>query len=157
MHITSHRVSSGGFPLMRDYNREPPLASIICPVTQRLSSEARKAAISATSVGWPHRPNVESPAANCCPSCVAKVSTFISVSISSIAGPAVSSIARIRLNAEFTHIVNDPIGQTPTDNRRSLLCILNGYASEACFQEGFNRWPAPLNFIENSIRPDQFL
>jgi hypothetical protein len=42
---------------------EPPVASMVCPVTQRVSSEATNATTSAMSRGSPMRPNAETDAA----------------------------------------------------------------------------------------------
>src|SRR5689334_10942728 len=61
--------------------RAPPVASIIWPVVQRASFDARKAMTSATSSAFPTRENTESASAPARASGNASHSAFISVSV----------------------------------------------------------------------------
>ena len=63
------------------YKQDPPLTSINCPVTQRLSGEARNAAVSAMSSTSPKRLKAEIVVAYCFIIGSLKSSAFISVLI----------------------------------------------------------------------------
>jgi hypothetical protein len=55
---SQHEVLCSSLRSLRNsQNAKPPSASMILPVTQRLSFDVKNATASATSSGWPRRPN----------------------------------------------------------------------------------------------------